>query len=306
MILPLQENTPPALAAALQPDPDPTVTVSNRHILLTWEEAAATLKLFRYQRQRKTIKGRVGMIAYLMRNGDFWEGSQITFTLDAQGRMALGDGQHRLEAAVQAQWSGSWDVRVMWKVPTEQFYIKMDTAVSPRSNADIANAVVGYEHLSPRVRIQVLNVARWLNTWRTDYQLPDLCTTPPVEHNIQMANERLDALEQVDRIVNDARATTKIRNRLSSAPVMAIMTETIHTTSDEAIDFWTEVATSGNNLIARTLATVLIEGRPRRAPGNYIARMVARAWNQRRNTGRLRREIHKPIKVDGTSLVIPP
>ena len=305
MMLPLDENTPPALAQALQPDPDPTATVSNRQIRLTWEEAAATLDLFRYQRQRKPARGRMGMIADLMRNGGFWEGSQITFALDAQGRMTLVDGQHRLGAAVQAQWDGTWHVRIMWQVPAERFYITMDSTGSPRSNANIANAV-GYDHLSARVRSQALDVARWLNTWRTDYQLPDLCTTPPVDHNIQMANERLEALEQVDRIINDRRATTKIRNRLSSPPVIAIMAETIHATSDEAVAFWTEVATSGQNPIARTLATVLIEGRPRRAPGNYIARMVARAWNQRRNTGRLRREIHNPIKVDGTILVIRP
>ena len=306
MILPLEENTPPALAAALQPDPDPTATVSNRQIHLTWEEAAAILELFRCQRQRKTIKGRVGMIAYLMRNGDFWEGSQITFALDAQGRMTLGDGQHRLEAAAQAQWSGSWDVRVMWKVPAERFYIKMDTAVSPRSNANVANAVVGYEHLSPRVRSQVLNVARWLNTWRTDYQMPELCSTPPVEHNIQMANGRLEALERVDQVINDPGATTRIRNRLKSAPVMAIMTETIHATGEEAAAYWTEVANTGQNPIARALAAILIEGKPRWAPGNYIARMAALAWNQRNNRGQLRREIHNPIRVDETNLVIPP
>lgn len=305
MMLPLDEKTPPALAAALQPDPDPTKAATTRQIHLTSEEAATTLDLFRYQRQRKTIKGRVGMIADLMRNGGFWEGSQITFALDAQGRMTLGDGQHRLEAAAQAQWNGTWDVRVMWQVPAEQFYITMDTTVAPRSNANIANAV-GYDQLSPRVRNQVLNVARWLNTRRTDYQLPEWCTTPPVEHNIRMANERLDALEQVDQIVNDPRATTQIRNRLTAAPVMAIMTETIHTTSDEAVAFWNEVATGGSNLIARTLAAILIEGKPHRAPGNYIARMVALAWNQRKSRGQLRREIRNPIKVDETILVIPP
>ena len=296
------KNIIPALrrAAALPPAGE---NLTIRTATLTPEDDQEILDLMFFNRQRAVIPGHVGMLADLMINGQFRAGSQITFALNDIGNLVLVDGQHRLQAAVTANWTAKWSIRVLWNDPAKNAYIVMDTSVRQRSAAVIGKAV-GYDGLSNRAQNAIIAAARYQNLWRSEYQMPVLCNTPPVLDNVARANERLDAFLAADPIINEKHATTQIKRRLATPMVMAIMTETLYALPDEAVSFWTNVANNGRG-VAGELKDALIEGRPTKAAANYIPRLAAHAWNQRDSEARIRREHRRPLRVEYTTLVIP-
>ena len=293
---------PSALTEALEPPHDGS-PVSSHTAVITPEDAEEILKTMAYERQRGLSAGHVGMLADMMIDDDFAKRSQISFALDETGSIVLVDGQHRLKAAATANWTDTWSVRMIWDKTAEQIYTTMDTSVKQRTGATIGKSA-GFKEFSPRLRNIIIPMARYQNIWRSEYQQPDLCNTPPVRDNIERAKSRLESLTAVDEILAERRATTQIKRRLASPMVTAVMAETLHMTPDEAKQFWVEVATNGEG-IAGELRAALIEGRPPKAAVNYMARLAAHAWNQRHSTGRLRRENRNDLKVPPTSFVIP-
>ena len=274
-----------------------------RTATLSPENAQEILDQMMFERQRNIVPGHVGMLADMMAGSQFRAGSQITFAPNDNGDLVLVDGQHRLQAAITANWTTQWSIRTLWKDRAEDAYIVMDTSVRQRSSAVIGKAV-GYDNLSNRAQNAIIAAARYQNTWRSDYQLPALCNTPPVLDNVARANERIGAFAAADPIINEKHATTQIKRRLSTPMIMAIMTETLHALPEEAVSFWTEVANNGRG-VAGELKDALIEGRPTKAAVNFIPRLAAHAWNQRHSNGRLRREHRRPLRVEDTTLVIP-
>ncbi len=89
---------------------DITLTV----VRLTPENARNILSLMNYRRHRPITASHVGTLADAMVNGDFVEGRQITFAPDHEGRPVLIDGQHRLQAAINADWTGVWVICCLW------------------------------------------------------------------------------------------------------------------------------------------------------------------------------------------------
>ena len=295
------KNIVPALrrAAAMPPEGD---DLTIRTATLTPEDAQEILEQMLFERQRDIVPGHVGMLADLMITGQFRAGSQITLAPNSDGDLVMVDGQHRLQAAVTANWTAKWSIRTMWNDLAEDAYIVMDTSVRQRSSAVIGKAV-GYEKLSNRAQNAIIAAARYQNIWRSDYQPPVLCNTPPVLDNVARANERLGAFEAADLIINDKNATTQIKRRLATPMIMAVMTETLHALPEEATSFWTDVATNGRG-VAGELKDALIEGRPAKSSANYIPRLAAHAWNQRDSNRRIRREHRRPLRVEHTLCVI--
>ena len=296
------KNIVPSLRrAAAMPSAGDDLTI--RTATLTPEDAQDILDRMAFFRQRDVIPGHVGMLADLMITGQFRAGSQITFAPTNDGDLAMVDGQHRLHAAITANWTAKWSIRVLWNDRAEDSYIVMDTSVRQRSSAVIGKAV-GYDNLSKRAQNAIIAAARYQNIWRSDYQPSVLCNTPPVLDNVARANERLEAFQAADRIINDKNATTQIKRRLATPMIMAVMTETLHALPEEATSFWTDVATNGRG-VAGELKDVLIEGRPAKSSVNYIPRLAAHAWNQRDSNKRIRREHRRPLRAEHTVFVIP-
>ena len=292
----------PALYEALK-KPSEGVEVTNRTAILTPEDMAEIISEMCYSRQRRMQPSHVGMIADMMLAGQYAPGDQITFALE-EGIPKLVDGQHRLQAAITAGWVGVWSVRCLW---TEQFsadkiYLVIDTSQKPRTSAVVGRAA-GYDHLSPRIQNAIIAAARYQNIWRSEYEIPDLCSAPPVRDNIDRANARIKAFEKADQIINDRAATPHIKRRLATPMVLAIITETLTESPWEAAEFWPRVATNGDK-IAGELRNSLIQGPPTRASAFFTARLTAHAWNQRTATGSIRRENRQPLPLQHTSLVI--
>ena len=241
----------------------------------------------------------------MMLNGEFAPGSMLTFALDENQQQVLVDGQHRLQAAVTADWTGDWTIRCLWHTGYTAYHIYtvLDTAQAQRTAAVIGRAA-GYDQLTTRAQNAVIAAARYQNVWRTDYANPPFCSNPPVRDNIARANDRILAFEKADQIIHDNRATSHIRRRMAVPMVLAVMAETLHQSPWEAADFWHRVATNGDGTPGE-LRNSLILGRPSKSSPYYIGRITANAWNQRKATNKFRRDNKNPIPLEGTPLIIP-
>ena len=134
-------NIPLHIAAALKrPSDDTPITVST--ITLTPEDCQDILTYLSYHRQRNIKPAHVGNIADMMLNVEFAPGSMLTFALDENGQQVLVDGQHRLQAAVTADWTGEWTIRCLWHsgYTAYHIYTVLDTAQSQRTAAVIGRA----------------------------------------------------------------------------------------------------------------------------------------------------------------------
>lgn len=298
------QNVPLHIVAALKrPDDDTPITVNS--VTLSPEDCQDILTYLSYHRQRNIKPAHVGNIADMMLNGEFAPGSMLTFALDENNQQVLVDGQHRLQAAVSADWTGDWTIRCLWHpgYTAYHIYTVLDTAQAQRTAAVIGRAA-GYDQLSNRPQNAVIAAARYQNVWRTEYSLPPFCSNPPVRDNIARANERILAFEKADQIIHDNRATSHVKRRLAVPMVLATMSETLHQSPWEAADFWHRVATNGDGT-AGELRNTLIQGRPPKSSAYYIARVTANAWNQRKSTAKFRRDNRNLIPLDTTSFIVP-
>ena len=271
---------------------------------LTPEEVQEILAVC-YERLRTVNPAHVGMLAYHMTNDRFAPLSTLTFCLDAEGELVLVDAQHRLEAALTANWTERWFVRCL---RTSQYtpmeaYTLLDTSQKERGPAVIGKAM-GLDTISEPLEKRIISASRYQCIWSSQYENPPLCRVPPYQDCTARATKMLHTYEIVDTIINGPDVHTHIRNRLISPMVLAVISETIHEMEEEAKEFWIAVATTGTG-IAADLRNLLIEGRPNRSSNFYAARLAAHAWNQRHSTTSLRRENRNPLKVAHTALVIP-
>ena len=271
---------------------------------LTPEELKEILAVC-YQRLRTVNPAHVGMLAYHMTNDQFAPLSTLTFCLDEDGELVLVDAQHRLEAALVADWTERWFVRCL-RTPQytpRQTYTLLDTSQKERGPAVIGKAL-GLQSLSERLEKRIVSSSRYQCSWSTEYENPPLCRVPPYQDCNNRATKMLHAYEVVDTIITHPDVRANIRNRLISPIILAVVSETIYQMEDEAKEFWMAVATQKTG-VAADLHDLLIDVPPNRSSRFYAARLAGHAWNQRNSTGTLRRENRNPLKVVHTSLVIP-
>ena len=294
----------PALGPALTPPTDNT-DETWAAITLTPEDAHAILTHRSYLDEHDIDFLHVGMLADKMQAGEWLPLSQITFVISATGEPQLVDGHHRLHAVIVAGFTDKWIVCSFWnqRYSGSDMHKKLNSVREPRGDADIGR-VLYYDQLTEQMQSIIITAARYLNHWNSQYQLPELCHTPPQRDNIARARERLDAFREVDLVIQEKGVASHIRTWLATPTVVAIMAETTAGEPGDAASFWRAVATNGNG-IAGELRDRLIEQPPREAGNYYRARLAAQAWNQRKSPGRLRAEYRRPIRLEGTSLVIP-
>ena len=275
-------------------------------VMLSPEDDHDTLNLLSYQKQRRINPSHVGMIAHAMATGRFTEPSQIIFAPDHEGNQVLVDGQHRLQAAIDADWTGPWVITCLWgkEHRADEAYIQVDTSQKERTAAVIGKSSTDFEALSVRMQSCMVAASRHQNNWDQEYEKPSICSIPPHHDCIDRANERMDAYLRADGILNDKRASSQIKRRMFSPMIMAVVIETLHTTPQEAEGFWQAVSTNGEGM-AGHLRTLLLEGRPPRSGVHYMPRLTAQGWNQRASTRSMRRDQHNYIKVTRTNLVVP-
>ena len=271
---------------------------------LTPEEVQEILAVC-YERLRTVNPAHVGMLAYHMTNDRFAPLSTLTFCLDAEGELVLVDAQHRLEAALTANWTERWFVRCLRTsqyTPMEANTL-LDTSQKERGPAVIGKAM-GLDTISDRLEKRIISASRYQCNWSTEYENPPLCRVPPYQDCTARATKMLHAYEVVDTIIAHPDVRANIRNRLISPIILAVVSETIHEMEDEAKAFWIAVATQKTG-VAADLHDLLIDVHPNRSSRFYAARLAGHAWNQRDSAGTLRRENRNPLKVAHTSLVIP-
>ena len=83
-------------------------------IKLTPEDCRHILDNYQYVNQREPRHAYAGMVADTMMADRFIPGSMITFAFTDNQHPALVDGQHRLMAAIEADWTGEWLVKCVW------------------------------------------------------------------------------------------------------------------------------------------------------------------------------------------------
>ena len=103
-------------------------------VTLTPEDAHTILSTMNYRRHRRISTAHVGRIAHAMATGKFTEMSQITFAPDDERNLVLVNGQHRLQAAIDASWTGPWVITCLWgkERRAEDIYIQVDTSQKVR------------------------------------------------------------------------------------------------------------------------------------------------------------------------------
>ena len=292
------------LRAALVPPPDgqeAKVSV----VRITPDEANHILNMMSHTLQRKINPGHAGMIADAMCNNDFIPYREITFAPDQDWNPILIDGQHRLQAAVDSGWTGPWVTCCLWakEFTVHRSYIQLDTSQKERTAAVIGRAMSQYQHTSGRMQNSIIAAARYQNIWDTEYELPLFCYIPPNRDCTDRIGRQMSSFEKADEILNDSKVRAHIRRRLASPMVLAIMAETLHTTPQEAEEFWRAVASSTGG-IASDLHSLLLEGKPPKTSVHYMARLTAQAWNQKDSKGRLRRENRTALRVSQTNLMV--
>ena len=265
----------------------------------------AILGQMSFERQRDADLQHIGMLADMFRNGEWIEGSQLTFTLDQFGNPKLVDGQHRLRAAIQAGWEGVWAARVLFENDSAASMYTLLDAHQKKRPPHVIGRALGFGEFSVRMQSAMISAARYQNQWRSEYILPDGCYTPPVRDNIARATERREAFAAADKILGGANVSAPAARKLLGAMVLAVVVETlVGDEADEATEFWQAVSTNGGG-IAGELRDRLLEGAPRKAGRSFIPRLVANAWNQR-NAEKLKKSTSNKVVVpETTTLEIP-
>ena len=273
-------------------------------VLLTPEEAHTILSIMSYPKQRRIMRGHVGMLADAMVNGDFVRGRQITFAPNYDGKQELIDGQHRLQAAVDANWTGKWSICCLWDKDdyADRAYIRLDTAQKERTAAVIGRAA-GYENLTAGMQSCIIAAARYQNVWSDEYELPSFCNTPPPRDCLARVDDHMEAFATANAMLLDSRVRPQIKRRIISPMVMAVISETLHTAPSEAKEFWYKVATNGDE-VSGDLRNLLIVGKPKKGSIYYMPRITTQAWNQR-EAKKMRYKKKDPIQLNQSSLVVP-
>ena len=258
----------------------------------TARDAQAILDRYGYERQRKLDHEHVVMVANMMHDGEFIEGSDLAFAYDDSGKPALAAGQRRLLVADPAD-------------PVHALYTALHV-MEERREERLLGRIQRFKQLPQRLQMLALRAARYQNVWDTNYRLPPRCKTPPRWDNVSKVIDMEAAFERVDEIINGPGVAWQIRNPLRSPMVVAVMAETIQHQPDEGRKFWADVAGRENPArMAKWLHYALLEKRRVRARPQYRARLAAHVWNQRGSDRALRRDNIRPLPVDGTRLVIP-
>ena len=294
----------PALDVLLE-EPQDGSKMANAAIRLSVVDADAILGQMSFERQRDADLQHIGMLADMFRNGEWVEGSQLTFTLDQFGNPKLVDGQHRLRAAIQAGWEGVWTARVLFKNDSAASMYTLLDAHQKKRPPHVIGRALGFGEFSVRMQSAMISAARYQNQWRSEYILPDGCYTPPVRDNIARATERREAFAAADKILGGANVSAPAARKLLGAMVLAVVVETlVGDEADKATEFWQAVSTNGGG-IAGELRDHLLEGPPRKAGKLFIPRLVANAWNQR-NAEKLKKSTsNKAVVPETTTLEIP-
>ena len=256
-------------------EPTDDAPVSGGLVHLTAAEASSIVRTMSFERQRDADKKHIGMLSDMFANGEFAPGSQITFAFDRDGAPRLVDGQHRLRAAIQAEWSGYWDVRVLWGEAhvADGTYVLLDSNQKKRP-AGVIGRALGLVQLSKRMQGLCIGAAGQQNMWRTEYTRPQGCSVPPVRDNINRVRERLPQFTAVDDLLSVGNVSAKTKRRVYTARILAIVVETFATAPEEAREFWYGVVTNGGE-IPGELRDTMIEGKPPRAGELYMPRIVA-------------------------------
>ena len=210
-------NTHIPVLDALLEEPQDGSKMVNAAIKLSVVNAEAILGQMSFERQRDADPQHIGMLVDMFRNGEWIEGSQLTFTLDQFGNPKLVDGQHRLRAAIQAGWEGLWGIRVLFENDSASSMYTLLDAHQKKRPPHVIGRALGFGEFSVRMQSAMISAARYQNQWRSEYILPDGCYTPPVRDNIARATERREAFAAADKILGGANVSAPARAEIAGS-----------------------------------------------------------------------------------------
>ena len=301
-------QTPVPVLNPLFEEPQDRAVMTAGMVMLSPEEAKVIVEEMGFERQRDADSTHISMLADMMKNEEWAEGSQLTFAINESGIPKLVDGQHRLLAAAEAAWAGAWNIRVLWGTAqgARPLYALLDGYQKKRPPSVIGRSL-GFVGLTDRMQGVVILAARYQNQWRVEYKNPGdpHIAYPPIRDNIARVTERLAAFREADALLGAGAGSAPAKRKLLGAMPLAVVVETLAgDLAAEAREFWTAVTTYGDG-VAGVLRDGLIEGKaPPKAGQFFNPRLAAAAWNQR-GKGKIKRGYKRDIKVEGTTLEIP-
>ena len=269
---------------------------------LDWSECRILLGRYLYVGQRSMRRSQVGGIAASMRAGEFDPYSVISLAFTEQGVPVIVDGQHRLTAAHDAQWTGTWLFRVYWEGSAEEHYHRLDRHQIRRSDRDAGESMVDIP-LRNSFRSTCMGAARWQVQWTAGYELPPQALEPVFTDIDVRFRLRVGEYQELEELIFKGGYTDVVR-RFSNPRQLAVMAETLAHCHDKALEFWKSVMGNGPGTAVQ-YRLKLAEGRPKRWTANYPGRLAGTAWNRRNRTTALRVPDNGLVVVEHTDLHIP-
>ena len=288
---------------AERPGDGGTLTVGTVRLAPT--QARMLLVMTGWQGQRRLSRNQLMMLTDVFRNGEFMGYSLLSFGRLESGKVVMVDGQHRLEASILAGWEGDWLVRLDWETPARDLYTILDFR-QMRRPARVQGAAWEDPQLSPLMRERGMEAAGWQLRWDRKYELPRDCPEAPVRDVRARMLKRMDHLVTVDSWSGFFGVSPRVYRKLALGGVLAVVAETLFALPDEAMEFWPAVLRLGMGMpmMPMELAQVMLEPPPARAGSSFLPRMAARAWNGRDRAGGLRPGDRRPVRLQGTDLVV--
>jgi hypothetical protein len=285
--------------------------ITLRHEVITPEAARSILLHERYERQRPIDQSVVQEYALAMLNGEFRQGTLITFCV-YRGKRYLINGQHTLEAicrsgialelAIEEIQVESLEERSYWFSKYDRLKLRSlkqiydanvihETVNMNKSQADCLGACL------PLMASGFASTPRWRGSMRMYTSNPRL--------RMDFIKEWADEASRFYSAIKGAPGTLSMNIR--RAPVMAVALITYRFTGTDADDFWLNVCQDDGlhqgdqrKALHIFLRTTKLSTYQPHAYSRYIAGAWCRAWKNQRGKNIQPQVEHLPILIEGT------
>lgn len=282
-----------------------------------WTPAQANkvFNLCRYARNRDENKGKqhIDALARQMVDGTWLPKSPIDFARQADGKLTLVNGHHRMLAQVKSGRDIEWNV-IIHDVDDEDdvagLFWRFDTVMRVRSMQNILAGVGAAESLE-LTKMGTVGLSRavvFIDMGMSPTQGPGRKTYTPAEKLALMSDWQVEARlydECIQPAVKDA------RRKLYGAQVMAVALVTLRAHTESAVKFWSGVA--GDDGLRRgdprkTLLDFLRDTHATSTGYTATAAACARAWGAWEQGRELSviRVGRQAVRIAGTKVTVQP
>jgi hypothetical protein len=271
--------------------------IGEGRLLVTPGTAQRILEDFNYARQREVKARHVSKLAAQMKAGTWLEGSQIYFGRLPSGDMHLINGQHRLNAIIEANQAQVFQVFILAVKDESELrsaYYRLDVVQRSRGENDVLKGAQVAETLGVKTSIAagayraapfILNGMKYVAGVHRDNVESDLA-----DGRLNLISDWATTIQLFQEVT--AGAENDLRLKLASGGTMAAAMVTLKYQEKRAIPFWKGVA--NNEMLEkgdprRTLILCLLDRNTRRAgAGLQFCAIAWNAWFQGRSLHSIR------------------